>query len=91
MKKVLLTLAFGLFFITFTNAQSTLSETADAKKAAVEQKACEPGCTKDCCAEANKKSKAKLVKDSKSCDDKKSSGIKTKSCADKKRPSTCKD
>ena len=59
MKKVIFTLALGLFFVTFTNAQSTLSETAEAKsELIVENKACEPGCTKDCCADKNADAKA---------------------------------
>ena len=92
MKKILFTLALGLFFVTFTNAQSTLSETAEASaKVIVEKKACKPDCTKNCCAD---KTDAKATKkDGKSCNDKttkKSCGTKAKGCADKKRPSSCK-
>ena len=84
MKKVIFTLALGLFFVTFTNAQSTVSETADAKaKVVVENKACKPGRAKACCAGKNADAKA-TKEDNKSC------ATKGKSCADKKRPDSCK-
>lgn len=93
MKKILFTLALGLFFVTFTNAQSTVSETADATaQVVVEKKACEPGCTKECCT-GEKADAKKTVKDSKSCDDKsakKGCATKAKGCATKKRPDACK-
>ncbi|HIP49682.1 MAG TPA: hypothetical protein EYG92_12060 [Lutibacter sp.] len=83
MKKVLFTLALGLFFVTFTNAQSTLSETAETKsELIVKNKACDPDCTKNSC--DHKKAAKGTIKDKKSC------ATKEKSCADKKRPSSCK-
>lgn len=93
MKKVLFTVALGLFFATFTHAQSTLSKTAEAKaELIVENNACKPDCAKDCCTGKNADAKA-ANKNNKSCNTKatkKSCATKAKSCSGKKRPNSCK-
>jgi len=93
MKKVILTLALGLFFVTFTNAQNSIKEVAEAQaEVVVKNKECAPDCKKDCC--AGKESDAKATKkESKSCEGKatkKSCETKAKGCASKKRPDSCK-
>ncbi len=97
MKKLVFTLAIGIFFVTFANAQTADMKT-DAAKQTVElaassddKPACEPGCTEPCC--ADKKAKAE-------CSDKKATSkkasLRPSSCADKKtsckdKKSSCKD
>ena len=95
MKKLVFTLAIAVFFVTFSNAQSTDEKAADAKQSveltsvSKEKVACEPGCTKECC--ADKKAE---------CTDKKATSkkasLRPSSCADKKtsckgKKTSCKD
>lgn len=81
MKKLFFTLAIGLLFTVFAQAQSSDSKVAKAKSQVVVEQT------------TSKKSCCPSKKDAKSCNDKatkKSCGTKAKSCADKKRPDTCK-
>ena len=108
MKKLVFTLAFGLFFVSFTHAQTAKVETAETKQlvevvsSSKVKIACEPGCTKACCADKTAKSE---YKDKAACKDKaasckgkdaseckgKTADLKAKASCDGKRPSSCDD
>ena len=99
MKKLVLTLAIGIFFVSFSNAQTADIKT-DAAKQTVElavandaKPACEPGCTKPCCADKKAKTECTDKKAKTECADKKATSkkasLRPSSCADKK--SSCKD
>lgn len=96
MKKLVFTLAIAVFFVTFSNAQSTDEKAAEAKQSveltsvSKEKVACAPGCTKECCAD---KKECTDKKEKAACADKKSTSkkasLRPSSCADKK--TSCKD
>ena len=100
MKKLVFTLALGIFFVTFSNAQSSDLKASEEKQAVElkassdEKVACEPGCTKECCTD-----KKATKEECKEGDAKKkvtkaslrpsSCATKKTSCADKK--TSCKE
>jgi len=99
MKKLVLTLAIGIFFVSFANAQTADKKTDVAKQTVeltsvnADKVACEPGCTKACCADKKAKTECKDKKTKEACTDKKAKNTKASmrptSCADKK--TSCKD
>lgn len=91
MKKLVFTLALGIFFVTFSNAQ-TADVKASEEKQAVELKAssdekvaCEPGCTKECC--ADKKATKEECKEGDAKKKVTKASLRPSSCADKKKTS----
>ncbi len=85
MKKLVFTLAFGLFFVTFTNAQSLKSDQADSQAKVIVEKKTDAKEEKASYKDEKADAKTDLKSDKKSC------ATKSRSCGSKKRPNSCKD
>ena len=98
MKKLVFTLAFGLFFVAFTNAQNAQSEKnveaeqiVEVTSTSNEKAACEPDCTKPCCADKKEVKAASNSKKETSCDSKSKKAADCKTTSTKAAKASCAD